>query len=242
MNPNHFAEALLFWSVITFIVAITILIASKLLLREKKEEPKLICITHFSFGFSADEIEHRHKIIVKSISNELLTIAFVRYYLKPRGFWRKLFKKKTWESKRWIHDDKPGEILDLEEGEQAEIMIDLPVWVDFSDVLKVEVYDHSGRASEVKWPSPKKIAFLTHHEILYETEERNEDLMCKVIGYFASGEYHIYTYWNLASKKKKSYKGIIFHFKGKNKYEMKLQDIIENQRPKLLTKEIGQIT
>ena len=150
-------EELLFWSIITFVV-VCIAYFTFRKKRKKNDQPGLICKSSFSFTHSANAIKPNHKLILKSVSEQLITVSFIRYYINPKGFWRRLFKKNTWKNRHWIYDDKQSDILDFEEGEQAEIRIHLPVWVDIVDVLKVTVYDQAGKASEVNWPSPSNLA------------------------------------------------------------------------------------
>lgn len=235
-----------FWGTITVVIGIIAVVANLAFRKKKKskknDKPELVCKSKFSFGHSAQGIKPNHKLILKSISEEMVIVSFIRYYINPRGFWRKLFKERTWKHKSWIYDDKPRDGFDVYEGEQEEISINLPAWVTITDVLKVEIYDRSGRAYPVEWPSTEQLFVLVHYEILYETEESSKDRVCKIIGYAASGNYHIYTSWGLISKNKKSSKGKIFHFKNKKNYENKLKELIMNQRPKLLVAEINEIT
>jgi hypothetical protein len=244
MKLFNLSNITVLWVTLTVVIG-TIAVIVNLSFRKKKKKnikPQLVCNSNFSFGHFASGIKPKHKIILKSISDEMVIVSFIRYYINPRGFWRKLFKERTWKNKSWIYDDKPRDGLDIYEDEQAEISINLPAWVTITDVLKVDVYDRSGRAYSVQWPSTEQLAVLVHYEVLYESEESSKDRVCKIIGYAASGDYHMYTNWDLTSKHKNSSKGKIFHFKNKNTYENKLKDIIMNQRPKLLINEIDEIT
>ncbi len=233
MVAYGFNETLMFWGGVTLVVAfISYFIFRKQ--KKIKDQSGLICKSVFSFAHSPNEIKPNHKLKVKSVSDELITVAFIRYYIKPRGFLRRLFMEATWKAKRWIYDDKLNYILDLEEGDQEDLEINLPVWVSITDVLRVKIFDHAGKGHQVNWPSPSNLAIQLHSEKLYETEERNENRMCKIIGYKASGKYRIYVCWNLRVNQKGILEAKLFHFKEKNKYTQKLKDIVENQRPKLL--------
>jgi hypothetical protein len=105
----------------------------------------------------------------------------------------------------------------------------------------VEVHDQSGKTWAVKWPSSSKLEILVHHEKLHATEESNENRVCKLSGYTASGKYHIYVHWNSTPKNKNAFNGKYFYFKTKKEYDEKLKDIIENQQPKLLACEADEI-
>ncbi|MCK5541380.1 MAG: hypothetical protein KAI40_01725 [Desulfobacterales bacterium] len=165
METESLTEILVFWGTITGIVIVIVGIANFVRrMHNKNDQPKLVCKSDFSFKRIAGEIQPQHKLILRSDSNRPITVIFVRYYIKPRGFWRSLFKEKTWEDKRWIYDDKPRKALYITEEHQAEISVNLPIWVTMTDVLKVEVFDQSGKAWAVKWPSSMELAVLLNHK------------------------------------------------------------------------------
>lgn len=244
METDSLTQTLAIWGAVTGTIG-TVAGIANLALRikqHKKDQPKLVCTSDFSFEHSSGKANPKHKLIIRSVGKRPVTVDFIRYCIKPKGFWQSLFKKRVWKSKRWIYDDKPRKPMHITEGKKEETKITMPNGLEISDIVRVEVHDQSGFVWEVEWPSPKKLATLVHYEQLHETEESNDNRVCKLSGYTASGAYHIYTHWNPAPRSKSSFTGKFFHFKIKKEYDEKLTDIIENQQPKLLSCEIDDVT
>jgi len=244
MEADSLTQTLAVWGAITGTIG-TIAGIANLVIRlkqHKKDQPKLKCASDFSFEHSSGSVSPKHKLILRSIGKRPVTVDHIRYFIKPKAFWQRVLKKWIWSNNRWIYDDKPRNTIHITEGRKEELKISMPNGISIPEVLKVEIYDQTGKAWSVKWPSPKKLAVLVHHEQLHESEDSNDSRLCKVSGYAASDSYHIYAHWNPTPKSKNSFKGRFFHFNNFNEYQAKLKDILEIQKPKLLACEIEEIT
>jgi hypothetical protein len=170
-----------------------------------------------------------------------VTIDYVRYFIKPKGFWQSLFRQRSWSQNRWVYDDKPRTTIQITEGQKEDIGISMPKGLTIPEIVKVEIYDQSGKSWKVKWPSANKLAIEVHHEQLHESEEQNPERLCKISGYRAAGKYHIYAHWNPTPKNKNSFKGKFFHLKNEKEYQSKLRDILDVQQPKILACELDEV-
>ena len=243
MEADSLTQTLAVWGAITGTIG-TVAGIDNLVIRikqHKKDQPKLMCSSDFSFEHSSGNVSPKHKLILRSVGKRPVTVDYIRYFIKPKPLWQRLFKQWAWLNKRWIYDDRPRNSLHITEGRKEELKISLPNGLSIPEILKVEVHDQAGKAWSVKWPSSRKLAVLVHYEQLHESEESNDSRLCKVSGYSASDSYHIYVHWNPVPKSKNQFKGKFFHFKNMKEYLAKLKDILENQQPKLLACEIDEI-
>lgn len=244
MDIDSITRTLAIWGAVTGTIG-TIAGIANLVLRfkqHKKDQPKLLCTSDFSFEHLSGEVRPQHKVILRSVGKRPVTLDFIRYCINPTNFWQRLFKQRTWGLGRWVYDDALSKALHITEGKKEVISIKLPDGLSVTEIVKAEVHDQSGTIWPIAWPSQSKLEFLVHQEKLHESEESNENRVCKISGYTISGAYHIYTHWNPKPKDKNSFKGKFFHFKNEKEYQTKLKDIIEKQQPKLLTCEIDEIT
>lgn len=236
MEAESLTQTLAIWGAVTGTIG-TIAGIANLILRfkqHKNDQPTLLCSSNFSFEHSAGVPRPQHKLIVRSVGKRPVTVDYVRYFIRPKGFWQSLFKQVVWSQNRWIYDDKSKAAMQITEGKKEEIKISMPNGLSITDIVKVEIHDQSSKAWKVKWPSSKKLAIEVHHEQLQESEESNSERVCKVSGYTAAGKYHIYAQWNPTPRNKNSFTGKFFHFKGEKEYQSKLRDILEVQQPKIL--------
>lgn len=243
MEAESLTQTLAIWGAVTGTIG-TIAGIANLVLRfkqHKKDQPKLLCSSNFSFRHSAGTAQPKHKLILRSVGKRPVTVDYVRYFIKPKGYWQSLFRHRAWNQNRWIYDYKPRSTMQITEGKKEEIAISMPNGLSIPEIVKVEVYDQSGTAWKVKWPSPKKLETEVHHEQLHESEEANTERLCKVSGYTAAGKYHIYARWNPTPKNKNTYTGRFFHLKNEKEYQSKLRDVIDVQQPKLLACELDEI-
>lgn len=243
MEAESLTQILAIWGAVTGTIG-TIAGIANLILRfkqHKKDQPTLLCSSKFSFEHSAGVARPQHKLIVRSVGKRPVTIDYVRYFIKPKGFWQSLFKQAVWHQHRWVFDDKSKSTMQITEGKKEEIKISIPNVLSISEIAKVEIHDQSGKAWKVKWPSAKKLAMEVHHEQLHESEESNNERLCKVSGYTAAGKYHIYAHWNPTPRSKSSFTVKFFHLKSEKEYQSKLHDILEVQQPKILACESDEI-
>jgi hypothetical protein len=243
MEAESLTQSLALWGAVTGTIG-TVAGIANLILRfkqHKKDQPKLLCTSEFSFEHSAGTVRPQHKLIIRSVGKRPVTVDYVRYFIKPKGFWQSLFKQRAWSKSRWIYDEKPRSIMHITEGKKEEIKISMPNGLSIPQIVKVKIYDQSGTSWKVKWPSARKLAVEVHHEQLHESEESNTDRVCKISGYSETDKYHIYTHWNPTPKSKNSFTGRFFQLKSEKEYESKLRDIIDNQQPKILACELDEI-
>ncbi|MDR9497766.1 MAG: hypothetical protein RI556_01215 [Hydrogenovibrio sp.] len=243
MEAESLTQTLALWGAVTGTIG-TIAGIANLVLRfkqHKKDQPRLLCSSNFSFGHFAGSPHPKHKLTLRSIGKRPVTIDYVRYFIKPKSFWQSLFRHRAWHQNRWKYDYHPKSTMQITEGKKEEIGISMPDGLSILDIVKVEVHDQSGTAWKVKWPSSKRLEIEVHNEKLHESEESNTERLCKVSGYTAAGKYHIYTHWNPTPKNKSSTKGRFFHFNNENEYQAKLRDILDVQQPKILACELDEI-
>lgn len=244
MESELLTQTLVLWGAVTGTIG-TIAGIANLILRfkqHKKDQPKLLCTSEFSFEHSSGVARPKHKLIIRSVGRRPVTVDYVRYFIKPKRFWQSLFKQRTWSKHRWIYDDKLKSAMHIAEGKKEVIRISMPNGISIPDISKVEIHDQSGQAWKVKWPSSRKLATEVRNEQLYESEESNNDRVCKVSGYSAADKYHIYTQWNSKLGNKSLLNGRRFDFKSKIEYQSKLREIIDVQQPKILACELDEIT
>lgn len=243
MEADSLTQTLAIWGAITGTIG-TVAGIANLILRmkqHKKDQPKLVCTSDFSFEHSSGSARPQHKLILRSVGKRPVTVDHVRYFIRPKDFWQTLFKKRTWAKKRWIYDDKPRASMQITEGRKEEIRISMPNGLTIPEIVKVEIRDQAGQAWKVKWPTAKTLAKEVHHEQLHESEESNDDRICKVSGYTAGGKYYIYAHWNPTPRSKKSFKGRYFYLENSKEYQAKLCEILEIQQPKILSCELDEI-
>jgi hypothetical protein len=243
MEAESLTQTLALWGAVTGTIG-TVAGIANLALRfkqHKKDQPKLLCTSEFSFEHSAGVARPQHKLIIRSVGKRPVTVDYVRYFISPKGFWQSLFKQRAWNKNKWIYDDQPRSTMHITEGKKEVIRISMPNGLSIPEIAKVEIHDQSGKAWNVKWPSARKLATEVHHEQLHESEESNSDRVCKIRGYSAADKYHIYTHWNLTAGNKSSFKGKFFNLKSEKEYQSKLREIIDIQQPKILTCELDEI-
>ena len=243
MDTDPLTRTLAIWGAVTGTIG-TLTGIANLILRfdqHKKDQPKLVCSSEFSFDHESGHVRPRHKVILRSVGKTPVTVDFVRYYINPRDFWQKIFKRKAWKLGRFVCEDTLTAPLHIAEGKKETISIKLPSGLSIREIVKAEVHDQTGAIWPIAWPSRAKLEVLAHHEQLYESELSNENRVCKIIGYIASGTYYIYTHWNPKRRAKSAFSGRVFHFKTEKDYQEKLKDIIENQQPKILSCETDEI-
>lgn len=244
MATDSLTQLLAVWGAVTGTIG-TLAGVAGLLLRvkqHKKDQPKLVCSSDFSFEHSSGSARPRHKLILRSVGKRPVTIDFVRYCLRPKSFWQNFFKKRMWRKKRWVWDEKQKNKMQLTEGIKEEIEVYLPSDVTILDVVNVEVYDQTGRVWKVEWPRSRMLHRKARFDELFEDEESNDDKYIKIKGYAAGEEFHIYVQWSPKNKDKNTFKGKYFHFISERKYEIKLKDILKIQKPKILLCEIDEVT
>ncbi|MEX2516661.1 MAG: hypothetical protein WD572_07095 [Gammaproteobacteria bacterium] len=243
MEAESLTQTMAMWGAVTGTIG-TIAGIANLILRfkqHKEDQPIILCSSNFSFEHSAGVARPQYKLIVRSVGKRSVTVDYVRYFIKPKGFWQSLFKQVVWSQDRWVYDDKPKATMQITEGKKEEIKISMPNGLNITDIVKVEIHDQSGKSWKVKWPSSKRLATEVHYEKLHESEESNNERLCKVSGYTAAGRYHIYAHWNPTPRSKNSFTGRYFHLKGEKEYQLKLRDILEVQQPKILARESDEI-
>ena len=243
MEADSLTQSLAVWGAISGTIGTLAGIANLWLrvTQHKKDQPTLVCTSDFSFEHSSGEAKPIHKLVLRSVGKRPVTVDFVRYCIKPNGIWSNIFKKRIWSSRRWVYDDKSKNSLHITEGKKEEIGISLPNGIGILNIIRAEVHDQSGKVWLVKWPSNSKLKEAVHYEKLHETEEVNENRICKLSGYTTSGSFHIYTHWNSTPGNKSSFKSKFFRFSSREEYEKKLNNIIENQQPKLLSCEVDEV-
>jgi hypothetical protein len=243
MEADSLTQTLAIWGAVTGSIG-TIAGIANLILRfkqHKKDQPNLLCSSDFSFEHSSGTARPKHKLILRSVGKRPVTIDYVRYFIKPKGFWQSILRKRAWGQNRWVYDDKPRSTMQITEGQKEEIRINIPDGLSINKIVKVEIFDQSAKHWKVKWPSLNKLTIAVHHEQLHESEEENSERLCKVSGYTAAGKFHIYTHWNPTPKSKNSFKGKYFNLKNEKEYQLKLRDILEVQQPKILACQLDEV-
>ena len=243
MEAESLTQTLALWGAVTGTIGTAAGIANLVLRfrQHKKDQPKLLCTSEFSFEHSAGVARPQHKLIIRSVGKRPVTVDYVRYFINPKGFWQSLFKQRAWNKNLWIYDDKPRSAMHITEGRKEVIRISMPNGLSIPEIAKVEIHDQSGKAWKVKWPSARKLSTEVHHEQLHESEESNSDRVCKISGYSAADKYRIYTHWNPTVGNKSSFKGKFFHLKSEKEYQTNLREIIDIQQPKILACETDEI-
>jgi len=234
MEADSLTQTLAIWGAVTGSIG-TIAGIANLILRlkqHKKDQPNLLCSSNFSFEHSSGSVRPKHKLTLRSVGKRPVTIDYVRYFIKPKGFWPLLFKQRHWNQNRWQYDDKPRSTMQITEGQKEDFGISMPNGLSIHEVVKVVIYDQSGKGWKVKWPSIKRLTIAVHHEQLHESEDENSERLIKISGYSTEDKYHIYAHWNPTPKSKSSFKGKFFHLKNEKEYQLKLRDILDVQQQK----------
>lgn len=244
MEISNLTQALAIWGAITGTIG-TIAGIVNLVLRIKQhkgDRPNLLCSTDFSCEHCSGKVNQRQKVVVRSIGRRPVTPDFIRYFIKPTGFWNNLFRRLIWRSGRWIYEADCGNGGQITEGKKEEFKISLPSDLSITRIVGAAVCDQSGKAWKVRWPTPKKLAALVYYESFHYSEESNDDRLCKISGYATSNRFHIFTNWNPTPGNKNSFTGRHFRFSSKKEFQEKLDNLVEIQRPKMLSCEIDEIT
>ena len=115
METESLTQTLALWGAVTGTIG-TVAGIANLALRfkqHKKDQPKLLCTSEFSFEHSAGVARPQHKLIIRSVGKRPVTVDYVRYFINPKGFWQSLFKQRAWNKNRWIYDDQPRSAMHI---------------------------------------------------------------------------------------------------------------------------------
>lgn len=241
MEAESITQTLALWGAVTGVIGIIAGIANLVPKKQKIDRPNLSHSLTLSVKHSPDATHSMHKLTLSSVGEPPVAIDYVRYFIKPKGFWQSLLRHREWYKNRWTYDYQPTSTIEITQGKKEELSILIPDGLSILDVAKVEIRDQSGYTWSVKWPSIKNLGIEERDEQLHESEESNTERLCKVSGYTASGKYHIYAYWNLTARNKACTKGRCFCFKNQNDYQAKLRDILDVQQPRILSCELDEI-
>lgn len=244
MEPSQLTNILAIWGAVTGSIG-TLIGFFTLSLRikaHKKDQPKLICSSDFSFEHSSGfDPREMHKIVIRSVGKRPVTIDYVRYCINPPTFWYRLIKSQMWKKGRWVYDDSPRDPISLTEGKKNNFKIKLPNGLNYRDILKVEVHDQGGRKWSVDWPQRSRVEKLTQYNKLHESEVKEANLFCKVTGYLAGETHHLHVSWRSKQMPPNQSRNRFFHFDSEKKYSDKLAEITSLLAPQVLKGELEEI-
>ncbi|OBX35000.1 hypothetical protein A8U91_04063 [Halomonas elongata] len=243
MEESSLVQTLAIWGAVTGTIG-TVTGVIGLVLRyraHKRDNPRLLCESDFCFEHSSGEVSPKHKITIRSVGRRPVVVDYIRYFVRPRRRWHRVFKWYHWSNKRWIYDQTPKKPINLPEGTKEDILISVPNGFPLGEVQKAEVHDQAGIVWKISWPRQGRLQTLIRSQAIDEKQEENERQQCKVKGYLAGEYFHIYAQWNQEPGKKNSFKGRFFRFQTRQEYDRKWTDLIDNQIPLLIREEVSEL-
>lgn len=211
---------------------------------QKRDRAKLFCEADFSYELNNGKPKQTYGIIIRSVGRRPVSLDQIEFQYIPDTRKARIFRHFLWRKGHYTGTDDIDrrKTITLPEGQKyVHRLSDFRVQ-HMEATGRVLIRDETGRRWKVQWPTPNKLKTLNHYKELQRVDEENASIKCWVVGYEHRAEYRIYTYRCPKPSGKEPATGRGYSYKNRSQYDAKMRDIVENQVPKILEKELLKFT
>ena len=211
---------------------------------QKRDRAKLFCEADFSYELSNGKPNQKYGIIIRSVGRRPVSLDQIGFQYIPDNWKDRIIRQFLWRKGQFTGTDSidRNKTITLPEGQKyVHRLSDFHV-KHMEKTGRVFIRDQTGRKWKVRWPRPHKLKTLNHYEELQLVNEESASVKCQIIGFEHRDEFRIYAYRSPKPSGKGPATARNYAYKNRSEYDEKMQEIVDNQLPKILEEELQGFT